>query len=83
MELTLEISGEQLKDISGASNKMPRNSAVLYNDEKSNSVQEPHFKGILKMENERMFWALAWLRETHKGRLVLELRLEPKHVYEP
>ena len=26
------------------------------------------------------FWALAWLRETHKGRLVVELRLEPKHA---
>jgi hypothetical protein len=77
MEIILELSDKELKDITGKSFKMARNTAILYNEKQLSVPDAAHFRGITVLKNGDSYWIFAWLREV-KGEPVLEIKFKPR-----
>jgi hypothetical protein len=52
--------------------KMPRNTAILYLQD-----GDARFKGMTKLANGEMYWIEALVKDV-KGKMVLEIKLNPK-----
>jgi hypothetical protein len=76
MELILELSDKELRDITHLANKMPRGSAILYNNE---GQGDHHFRGLTVLVNGQSYWITAWFRLI-KGEVGLALQFEERKV---
>jgi hypothetical protein len=65
-------------DVTEKSMRMPRNSSLLFPNQAPRSGADwAQYRGVLRMLDRRFYWAGIWQRICN-GRIVLELKLEPK-----
>lgn len=67
----------KLVDITARSSSMPRDSALLYRNHKPKSPESPHYLGLLKTLEGKVYWLGLWVRLV-KGERALEVRLLPR-----
>jgi hypothetical protein len=75
----VELVLPALKTCKYAPNNVPKNTALLYDNNSSTNPNAPHFRGVISIE-QQFYWIEASIRENEKAdRLVLELTFKPKH----
>jgi hypothetical protein len=61
------------KDVTQQSNKMPRESCLLYRNKDPRGADACHYRGIMRDSDGRDYWVALWVRVV-KGQRVLEIR---------
>jgi hypothetical protein len=61
------------KDITSRSNKMARDSCLLYRNRDPRGNDPAHYRGLMRDSNGTDYWVVLWVREV-KGERVLEIK---------